>query len=64
MAVKLSVNWSERSETDLDQIYNYLLNDWGIKEANVFLDLVQEFENLICKYSEAFAFSKKSRIPD
>lgn len=59
MVAKLKVIWSERSETDLDQIYNYLIDDWGIKEANVFLDLAQEFENLICKYPEAFALSKK-----
>ena len=40
MAAKLKVIWSERAVTDLDLIYNYLLEEWTRKEANAFLDLV------------------------
>ena len=59
MAAKLKVIWSERAVTDLDLIYNYLLEEWSSKEANAFLDLVQEFIRLIVQYPNAFAVSKK-----
>lgn len=59
MAVKHKAIWSKRSVTDLDLIYNFLLEIWTKKEAEIFLDLTMEFEKLICRYPEAFPLSQK-----
>ena len=61
MAAKRNINWSKRAINDLDIIYNYLLEEWTIKEANEFLDLVDEFVHLIKIYPEAFAVSFKNK---
>ncbi|HET6990368.1 MAG TPA: type II toxin-antitoxin system RelE/ParE family toxin [Bacteroidia bacterium] len=59
MAAKHKAIWSQRSVDDLDEIYNYLLEEWSSKDANTFLGLAQEFEKLVCQYPEAFAVSRK-----
>lgn len=59
MAVKLRIEWSNRSILDLNSVYNYLKENWTIKEAEIFLDLTQEFLNLIQHYREVFPGSQK-----
>ena len=61
MAAKLKIQWSARAVADLDDIYNYLLKEWTLKEAEIFLDLVKDFLNLIQQYPEAFIASRKIR---
>jgi addiction module RelE/StbE family toxin len=57
MAANLRVEWSDRAAKDLDRIYNYLMNEWTEREANAFLDLVEEFESLVTNYPKAFIVS-------
>lgn len=61
MAANLSIEWSFRAISDLDRLYTNLLEIWTPKEANIFLDLVQEFEFLVCRYPEAFSTSVKKK---
>ena len=59
MAGSLSIEWSSAASMHLDNFYNYILNLWSVKEAEKFLDQVQEFENIITKFPNAFISSKR-----
>lgn len=59
MAAKHKVEWSKRAVADLDQLYNNLLEYWTPKEANLFLDMTQEFEQLVATHPEVFSASRK-----
>ncbi|CAN5273980.1 hypothetical protein BH09BAC5_BH09BAC5_11890 [soil metagenome] len=59
MVANLNIKWSERAEKDLDKIYKYLLEEWSCKEADTFIDLLEEFLKLIQRYPEAFVSSAK-----
>ena len=61
MAAKLKVEWSLRAVSDLDRIYKNLMLIWTSREANLFLDLAQDFENLISRYPNSFPLSKKRK---
>jgi plasmid stabilization system protein ParE len=61
MGKKVEVEWSIRAEADLDNIYNYLLIHWTEKEADYFLELALEFQNLIAQYPGAFPKSRKRK---
>ena len=59
MAEPRSIKWSLRAETKLLQIYNYLKVNWSEKDAENFLDMIQEFESLVSMFPKAFPESKK-----
>ena len=59
MEENLDIKWSAEAEFQLAKIYNYLLTEWGEKEAERFLDLAQEFEKIVSKYPFAFTPSQK-----
>lgn len=61
MVEKFELEWSEPATHDLEKIYNFLLLTWTIREAENFLDLVLEFEELLLRYPKLFATSKKFR---
>jgi plasmid stabilization system protein ParE len=62
MRKKVEVEWSAQAQIDLDAIYNYLLIHWTEKEAQTFLELALEFQNLVSDYPEAFPRSRKRRL--
>ena len=59
MAEPLGIEWSERASEHLDAFYNYLLLEWSFKDAEKFLDQVQEFEFTISYFPKSFIQSKK-----
>jgi plasmid stabilization system protein ParE len=61
MAEKAEIFWTEHAISDLDSIYNYLLITWSAREAENFLDLVQEFLRVIVAFPKAFPSSAKYR---
>lgn len=61
MEKKVEVQWSIRAETDLENIYQYLLNHWTEKEAEYFLGLALEFQNLFARHPKAFPESRKRK---
>ncbi len=61
MVEKCELEWSEPAFDDLEKIYNFLLITWTTREAENFLDLVIEFEELLLRYPKLFATSKKFR---
>ena len=54
MADKVSVKWSTRAKDDLDQLYQFLLEQWTIREAEGMLDIVQQFEQMVSLHPKAF----------
>ena len=54
MAVEYRVIWSEEAVSDLQEIYDFVLRNWSVKEAERLLDLVKEFEDVISIYPEGF----------
>lgn len=61
MERKVEVEWAVRAQADLENIYNYLLIHWTEKEADHFLELALEFQNLIAQHPAAFPKSRKRR---
>ena len=59
MAGKLNVDWSLKAKKDLRKIYDNITDQWSEKEAEEFLDLVQEFEKTIKGFPDAFRKSKR-----
>jgi len=54
MAAEYRVIWSEEAVSDLQEIYDFVLRKWSLKEAERLLDLVKEFEDVIRVYPEGF----------
>jgi plasmid stabilization system protein ParE len=54
MAAEYRVIWSEEAIIDLQEIYDFVLRKWSLKEAERLLDLVKEFEDVIRVYPEGF----------
>lgn len=54
MGVEVSVEWSTRATKDLDRIYDFLVERWTVREAEAMLDIVQEFEGMVCRHPMAF----------
>jgi plasmid stabilization system protein ParE len=61
MDARLNVNWSLSATHQLEKFYHQILEKWTIREAEKFLDLVQEFELVIAKHPSAFIASKRKR---
>ena len=57
MAVEYRVIWSKEAVNDLEEIYDFILRKWSLKEAERLLDLIKEFEDVICIYPEGFKLS-------
>jgi plasmid stabilization system protein ParE len=61
MAANLKVEWSDEADSQLAKFHDQVLELWGKKEAEHFLDLAQEFERLVSLYPKAIIKSKKKR---
>ena len=61
MEEPLNIEWSERATEHLDTFYQYLLVEWTFREAEKFLDQVQEFEFTISYFPKSFVQSKKRK---
>ena len=51
----------ENASKKLDAFYQYLLDEWSFRDAEKFLDQVQEFEFTISYFSKSFVQSKKRK---
>ena len=49
--------WSADAVSDYDQNIEYLLDEWGIKETQQFIDEIAEMLNTISKMPELFPLS-------
>ena len=58
MAENLRVKWSDEAMAELDYFYLYLVLNFGKKEAEEFLDQIEEFEIVISRYPESFISSE------
>lgn len=61
MVEPLNIEWSENASKKLDAFYQYLLDEWSFRDAEKFLDQVQEFEFTISYFSKSFVQSKKRK---
>ena len=61
MAVLRRIDWTARAERDLDELYNFVLERWTIREANKLLDMVQEFEQFISRWPYGFKRSERNK---
>lgn len=61
MGESLSIKWSETAVEQLDNFYHLILHQWSFKEAEKFLDQVQEFEAIIASHPKAFIKSKRNK---
>lgn len=49
MVERLEIRWSAKAEKRLDEIYQYILAEWGLKEADRFIYMTRQFEIIISK---------------
>ena len=61
MAELLNIEWLVNASLHLDHFYNYILKEWSFREAEQFLDQVQEFEKIIAQFLNAFIGSRKRK---
>ncbi|MEO5572046.1 MAG: type II toxin-antitoxin system RelE/ParE family toxin [Bacteroidia bacterium] len=61
MEENLSIEWSEAAVYHLEKFYNFILYKWSFKEAEKFLDQIQEFEIVVSKFPKAFIQSTKKK---
>ena len=61
MEESLSVEWSHAAVVQLNNFYDFISEQWSFKEAEKFLDHVQEFEFVIGKFPKAFIQSPKKK---
>jgi len=61
MAASLKIKWSKAAELELDGFYQLILSNFTSREANLFLDQVEDFENVIAKFPELFISSNKKK---
>jgi plasmid stabilization system protein ParE len=61
MAENLRIEWSDAAAAQLDKFYNYILEHWSLREAERFLDQVQEFEAVLVKHPKAFIQSRRKK---
>ncbi len=54
--------WSADAVSDYDQNIEYLLDEWGIKETQQFIDEIAEMLNTISKMPELFPLSDYRNI--
>ena len=57
MRKKLEVIWSEESAKRTDEIVDYLLKKFSIKEATHFLKLLKDFEKIVSQFPETYPLS-------
>jgi plasmid stabilization system protein ParE len=53
------IRWSLESSERVFAIKKYLIEMWGDKEANFFLERLRHFENLVTRYPKLFPKSDK-----
>lgn len=58
MANKRQVIWSLESSRKVQSIIEYLLDEWGEKEAKVFLKRLKKFENLVVEHPQLYPASQ------
>jgi plasmid stabilization system protein ParE len=61
MDADFKIEWSNRARNDLDSIYQFILKQWTVREAEAMLDIVQEFEHLVSV--SPLIFKKSPTIP-
>lgn len=61
MAGRLSIEWSLNASINLDNFYSFICDQWSLKDAERFLNQVQEFENIIAEFPNAFIGSRKRK---
>lgn len=61
MAEPLSIEWTEKAVGHLDSFYQYLFTEWSYKEAEKFLDQIQEFEYTNANFPKSFIQSKNKK---
>ena len=61
MGARVEVEWTNQALADLDAIYKYVLLNWTEKEAEIFLNMVREFQDVIATYPNAAARSTKRK---
>ena len=61
MGAKVEIEWTAQAVADLDSIYSYVLLNWSKKEADAFLDVVREFQDIIAAYPNASIRSLKRK---
>lgn len=57
MADRLEIFWTDRAKADLSRIYDFILLNWSLKEAQRLLALVKDFEDTVSEYPEMFKTS-------
>ena len=61
MADKYEVRWSDESIQRTDQIVNYLLENWSVKEVKNFLDALEGFEEIVSRFPDIYPHSTKKK---
>jgi len=64
MAKKRQVIWSIESSRKVQSIIEYLLEEWGEKEANAFLNRLKKFESMVIDYPHYTLHHKRMRISE
>ncbi len=54
------VRWTPRARRKLSSFYTQVYKKWSLKEANKFLDLVQQFERVVSYHPFAYPRSAKN----
>lgn len=57
MAAKRSVFWSKEARDQVNAIKEYVREHWSEREAQAFLDLLQEFERLVAQFPRGYQVS-------
>ncbi len=59
MADRYNIAWTREAKNQVDQILEYLNNNWSKNECDDFLDLLLHFENTIAQFPKSFKSSNK-----
>jgi len=59
MAKKRQVIWSLESSRKVQSIVEYLLEEWGEKEANDILNRLKNFEDLVIEHPQLYPASQE-----
>lgn len=62
MAESHSVKWTPKARKRLSQLHTHIKEVWSEKEANHFLDTIQQFELVVTRFPLAFPLSLKSKV--
>ncbi|MBK7382032.1 MAG: type II toxin-antitoxin system RelE/ParE family toxin [Flavobacteriales bacterium] len=54
MAGDRTVEWSYQAMEQVDSIKQFILSQWSVREVDVFLDLLREFEQLVMRFPNGY----------